>query len=533
MRNIFQTVCAVFVASTLLWGEGKAQDCKGIYLPTGECREVYAAGASPNGKLKSGNDPQLNITPPRGKRPIGLRNLYLVDLVCSPKSFDRVSNPWDIFATKSLTTSHVIAITNKELGTKDLPAASDPALITVYSVEQSQASQNTFINTECSRRFVISGAEPIFLAATANQMNAIEPTAFTQFIFSLIRIALPIGPILGTSAYATNWKDPLTAFEQVEKPINSIFAAFRRGVTTTKPSKLYEGKTTVTTPYSTVEITLSRIMSLVELADDRLLQSVERAVEQAKDKLSLGGAEGDSLLERCTAYANMMISRNFPVSDVAYALTYATRFFGLGKTKSIDCLSRDYALLSLQYPKHLELWGRFPNAITSSEVKIRFPPGSPPSTVSPKFHEISENMQYALDDLSRRLKISSAGGQPTPTTSSRIKDPLRIQNVDGPFDFEDSMQSISAFNAQLAKAGVIKMGCLGSDTQAHAAFLALKQPTGDGNKHKVSDAYFVRAWVDESQSVVRLKFLEDPTYIETLMTNRGTRNCGGGVAVEK
>ena len=79
-----------------------------------------------------------------------------------------------IFNRTDVVTNHFIALTNKALTGDALPIDAR-VLIPVYSVGTANANQSNFTNKACNTSFFISGREPLFIAATANQTKAIRP----------------------------------------------------------------------------------------------------------------------------------------------------------------------------------------------------------------------------------------------------------------------------------------------------------------------------------------------------------------------
>lgn len=523
VRVFLVTICLAFFSLT---GASMSQEFGCMYVASGEC--ASATKPATTGRTLASNDKLLTIRKPRGA-PLVKDALYIVDLSCKAVRYDPVNNAWGLFVEKNRVTSHIIALTKQRLASNELPKDARAA-VTVFSVTDGVKNKNNFINNNCQSRLILSGRDPIYLAATANQMDTNKPGPVTNVIFSLVKIFGSIGPLFHGTTFESHWQGELKAAQDNEPSLGNILSQLDRGETVTQAEDLYEGKTTITTPYSTVDVVISRIKSLVELENDRFTSDFEAAVEAAKPQLKLDTVSGDALASQCGQFAADMRARNLATNDIAYALGYATNLFALDREKTLTCLGSDYALPAL---KHSVMWLKFHPGkgapYAPGDVETKFAGGDIPKPAQPDYKVIKDNpLQRLQAALSGYLKGFAGSAPPDFSATARyFASTVHVEDFSELLGFEDAPMTPQAFVSALAKVAT-RAGCATSDTEAVAVFFAFKTPCDDG-KYRGSDALAIRIWLGPERKVIWAKVTSDdaPGLLEKALQARGNRICGG------
>lgn len=522
MRALAFVVFATFFAC----GGARAEvgGCN-IFIP-GDC----ASAEKPDATAKSlaSNQGLLSVKP-QGKALVK-DALYVVDLQCGPVRYDSVNNPWGLFVEKNRVTSHIVAITKQRLNSKELPKDARAA-VTVFSVADGVQTKDTFINKGCRNTFVLSGRDPVYLAATANQTDTNKPGPVTNILFGLVKIALSVGPLFQGTTFESHWQGEIKAAGDNQPTVSNIMTQFDRGETVTEASDLFEGKTTVKTPYSTVTVTISRIKSLVELGNDRFTSDFEATIEDAKAKLKLDTLTGAALASQCASFAADLLARNLSAADVSYALAYASNLFALDRDNALTCIGSDYALPAL---KHQAMWNKFRSGkgapYDARDVETKFAGGDIPKPAQPDYRVIKDNpLQRLQAALSGYLKGVADNSAPNIAAAEQYFSPsVHAEDFSASLGFEDADMAPGAFVSALAKVAT-RAGCATSDTEAVAVFFAFKSPSGDGGKYRGSDALAIRVWLGPGRKVVWAKVTTDdaPALLEKALQARGNRVCGG------
>lgn len=494
-----------------------------FYTPNGQCAPAVSAPGR-NAGLRTNTD-LLEIRPPAQKKELIKDALYTVRLNCRNVNFNPQNNPWHLFVEKTRTTSHIIAITNTRIANNQLPTDARAAL-TVFSVTDSLRNSNTFLNTGCNTSFVIGGKDKIYLAATANQSDSNKPGVLTNIVFELIKITLSIGPLFTNTNFSSHWKAPLEATKDTQEPLGKIIEQLSTGVTVTKPADLYEGMTVVSTPYSRVDITISRIKSLVELGNDRFTGDFEKLIEQARGELKLNTLADAALTSQCQRFAADLISKNLAATDAAFALGYATKLFQLNRKMTLDCLGPNYALPALKYKS---MWDRQGGSPYNEEDVRSYFVSTPPWPIQPNFEVVrSVPLERAISALSAYVKSAPAlRSDINARLEKYFSNAVKVENFLDLFDFEVREIPPSAIAEKLAEQSRTVIGCLTSDTEGLAVFFAFKPtPAVAGAKHAPSESIALRVWLDANQKVARAKIIEDPGALERALQARGSRFCG-------
>lgn len=519
----FLFVTATFAGLALGSTASFGQSCE-FYLPNGECGPAVTAPDA-NAGLKNNPD-LLTIRVPQ-KAVLVKDALYTVNLTCNRVAYNTVNNPWGLFVNKQRTTSHIIAITNQRLASNQLPSDAR-ATVAVYSVSDGTQNSNTFINDGCNISFVLSGKDSAFLAATTNQSDTNTPGVLTNAIFDFVKLTLSVVPLFTGTTFASHWAPSFNQAVADQPTLANIFTQLDKGNTVTKAADLYEGKTTITTPYSSVDIVISRIKSLIDLHNDRFTSDFEKVVETAKPNLKLDTLSGDGLDSQCAGFAGDLLSRNFSTTDVAYALAYATLLFGLDKEKTLTCLGSNYALPALN---HQALWTKFNSKgapYNAVDVKTRFQDDDAAKPAQPAFSKVQDNpLQHAQAALGAYLQLSP--NQITPAVTNALakyfSSAFVIEDLSD-IGFDDGAVAPDQFAMKVAIAAK-HVGCLTSDTEAVAVFFAFKG-AGTNGQYSPTDAVAIRVWVDEYRKIAWAKLTADDaaSLLEKALQARSSRTCG-------
>lgn len=252
-----------------------------------------------------------------------------------------------IFNRTDVVTNHFIALTNKALTGDALPIDAR-VLIPVYSVGTANANQSNFTNKACNTSFFISGREPLFIAATANQTKANTPSAISNLIFQGIKIFNPIAPLFAGATAVTALTPVLNGLAATQEPLKQLFAQFDSKGTQTYSAPVYVGETNIRTPYSRTTVTVKEVPSILKTENGKFIISFEDTLKGYSDEVRVVTLNAEAVAANCRSYSGQLVSKNFPAYDVAYGLSYVTQTAGLDKKKAVPCLGKQYGLLSVK-----------------------------------------------------------------------------------------------------------------------------------------------------------------------------------------
>ncbi len=456
-------------------------------------------------------------------KPMNKDDLYGVTVTCAVGSYAGYVD-WNPFVTKNLATSHIVALTGARLAQPDLPTNAR-ATITVFSVSGDDKNKKVFLNKNCRTEFLISGRESIFLSATANQTTTNAPGPFTRILFQAIQVAVPILPLIQGTALASTI---LGDVAKTQDPLNKMFAELDKGRTFTKSDNLYLGNNIVVTPYSRVNVFISKVKSVLDPANKAFLKILEDATDAAEPGLALSSAANPS--QKCGEFANGLRGRNFSPPDIAYSLVLISQAASLSKVNTLDCLGQRYALAALA-DNEAPAWARYNGKIyTAADAKSRFAQEGGAIVLQPKFENWSDKLTIAVGVLGGYLQ--SAGVQ-SKNVSSYFSDPIRVDNLTT--FFSDNLGSTDAKLGDLLSSLVDRKfrraGCLASDTEGLAAFMLFRSSSEDQTQFKSSDTVVMRVWYDENQIISRVKIQYDVGLVEKALAARSSRICGENLEV--
>lgn len=540
-----RTVIGLLIVIATATASGDAQAYCRISADGGSiCLDAVESPAANSGLRK--NRARLAINA-KSKNLLFKDSLYVVDLQCNGVRYQSKNDPWAIFVEKTRATSHIIAITDRQIGDKELPK-DGRAYITVYSITDGARNKSTFINQSCSQPFVLSGRQNVWLSATALQGDTNKPSVLTSFLYSVVHIALSVGPaIKDWTRFNNDWKDPLKGVNDTDDDIKSIIALLDKVEVSTKSDPLRQEKTEITTPYSSVTANVYRIESIVRHGikrfrknhADPLLDDFKKAVEAMHGQVKLGDVALANLPTKCAAYAESLKALNFSTDDIAFALSYILVQSGVSidRDKTIACLGRKYALLALR-PDIVEFaWDKDDGPpYREQDVKAALLTG-PVLPPQPDYKIIKTAIQNAVNAVGGYLK--STPGERTKLTSSLatfFTPSIEIENISTALQLENSVNAIALADRFAEKAG--RIGCTTSDAVEGAAvtflFLRKGNSAADQTKFKDNDALALHLWVDGDRKITHIRIDQDDaaSVLERALDARKSRICGE-IEVEK
>jgi hypothetical protein len=453
------------------------------------------------------------------KKPLMPDDLYEVDVTCGKVKLQTYDD-WKPFVQKNLATSHIIALTTTKLSQPELPKDAKAA-ITVFSVAGDRAKRQIFINDKCDTKFVISGREHLYVAATANQTETNTPGPLTSAVFSLIQVALPILPLFSGTKIATT---VLGDVVKTEDPAKKLLSQLDKGTTITKSDNVYQGKNTIETPYSRTVVAISKIKSVIETGDSDLVGAYEKSVNEARANLKLDAIADNMLQQQCRQFTAGLRDRNLSPKDISYGLVILTQLSGFDRAKTVKCMGRDYALLALQ---HSGLWTRYNDKVyTEADAKVVFNE-DPAVPLQPEFKAVVNTLEFAMKYLGRYTR---SRGTSSANLNKYIADEVRLINLDETFGelTEGTSWSRDKFTENFVAKKFLRVGCLASDTEALGFFLAFMSTSDKQSTFKAEDAIAVRFWIDQRMSINRAKVERDTGLVEKALQARQSRTCGDG-----
>jgi hypothetical protein len=457
------------------------------------------------------------------KNKMNTDDMYSVTVTCNVGSF-KTNVDWNPFLSKNLATSHIVALTNTRLSQQDLPSNAR-ANITVFSVSGDDKSRKVFLNKNCKTEFLVSGREQIFLAATANQVTTNAPGPFTRLVFEAIQVAIPILPLIQNTALTSTM---LGDISKTQDPLNKMFAELDRGRTYTKSDDIFLGHNRIFTPYSAVDVYVSKVKSVLDPGNKDFLKIYEDATDAAEPALALSGAATPS--QKCGEFANGLRSRNFSPPDIAYALILISQAANLTKINTLDCLGSRYALTALAQNEN-RAWDRYNGkSYLEADAKSHFAEQGGAIVLQPKFENWSDKLQIAVTLLGGDLQSQGTKSQ---NIAAYFSSSIHVDNLTTYFsdNLGESDLKLNELLSSLVDKKFQRAGCMSSDTEALAAFMILRSTKKDQNQFKDTDAVVMRVWYNDNQLISRVKLQYDVGLVEKALTARQSRVCGEDLEV--
>lgn len=504
-------------------GQAQAQEC--VSWSTFSCVDKPKPGAPAPAPDKI----WLRVKPPGDAIVPDVRALYQVDVKCEPTQLLPAAHK-GIFNRTDLVTSHVIAITGKALTGQELPTDAK-VLIPVYSVSTDNANRSDFVNKTCTRSFFVSGSDPLFITATANQTQTNKPSILSNLLYTGIKLFNPIAPLFA-GATAAALTPVLNGIAATQAPLKEMFSQFDAKGTQTYSYPVYLGETNIRTQYSRISLTLKKIPSIVKTDNGNFIVSFEGTLTGYRDEVRVPTLDVKAVTADCRSYAGQLIAKNFAADDVAYGLSYVTQTAGLDKEKSVACISDQYGLLSVNSftcPPPGEgikcLWNRFPDPLVVADFTAPYPPQK---YEAPFFKSLQNTMtDYAA-------AIAKSAEPPSADLAKYFQDPVELEDFERLVEGKDGQMSPAEFMQQLVESGFTRFGCQGKDTQAAGMLFGFPDKAGTDNLYHSEDVVALRTWrgkppkPGEPGKLFKVEALFQPGLVEAAAKPTLMR-CGKGV----
>lgn len=452
-------------------------------------------------------------------------DMYGVTIQCSVS--DVTNNVgWNPFVAENLVTSHVVALTTSKLAQADLPTADKSrATITVFSAAGDDRSRKVFLNKNCKSSFLVSGREALFLAATANQTTTNTPGPLTRVIYEAIQVAIPILPLIKGTALASTIVGDVA---KTEDPLKKVIAELDKGRTYTKSDDLFVGDNIIRTPYSRVNVRVSKIKSLLDPSNADFLKIFEDATDAAQASMALSSAATPS--QKCGEFSTGLKGRNFSSPDIAYALVLASQAANLTRSNTLECMSSRYALEALD-GRILPAWNRYNGTnYTAADAISHFATTGGSVIAQPRFDRWAVQLRILVQIVGGYLQ---SGGTQTVDWSRYYTDPVHLTNTTSYYSavFGESDPPLADVLAALVEKKFRRAGCLTSDTDALAAFVLFRSSDETQKQFKPAETAVMRVWFNEKQRVSRLQIDYDVDLLEKALNGRRARICGEDLEV--
>jgi hypothetical protein len=466
---------------------------------------------------------RLGILLPKDRVEPDPRKLYQVDVTCNTTQLLPAANR-GIFNRSDVVTSHVVAITNKALTGPALPTDAK-VLIPIYSVSTAQANQSNFTNDACNQSFFVSGAERLFIAATANQTRTNSPSGLSKMLYTGLKLFNPIAPLFAGAEAVAAVQPILNGIASTQAPLQEMFSHFDAAGTQTFSGRVFVGETNVRTEYSRTTIKVQEVPSIVQTANGRFIVSFEESLKGYSDELEKVTDEGGAKA-KCDKDANLLLQRNFPGYDAAYGLTLVTRTAGLSPEWTLACLGKPYAMLSIK--EFQPLWQKFKDRtrpITQADIDQYFE------------NELPYPIQRYRSDFFRHLRnaMTDAAGSNAPdeqrtSLAKYFDDQIELRNSDRLLDGSDTPTTIAStdFVPKLTAKGITKFGCDGKDAQAAGILFGFKDKPKSGETYKDDEPIAIRTWIGQSGKITRVDVFSQPGLAEAV-AKPTLMSCGRGI----
>jgi hypothetical protein len=518
----FTSVCFICFA----YRPVQAQEC--VQWSTFSCTDkkpVTAPAAQQEGAIR------LGIISPKDAVELDVRKLYRVDATCNSTRI--LPAPREgIFNRADVVTTHVIAVTNKALTGDALPTDAK-VLIPVYSVGTAKANQSDFTNKACNQSFFISGRDPLFIAATANQTRTNTPSTISNLLYDGLKLFNPIAPLFAGATAVAALQPVLAGISATQDPLKQMFSHFDAKGTQTYSSQLYVGETNIRTPYSRTTVTVKEVPSVIKTENGRFIVSYEDTLKGYSDEVRVPALDVKAVAADCRSYGGQLVSKNFPAYDVAYGISFVTQTAGLDTEKAVACLGKQYGLLSVEKFTCPEpgtglecLWNRFnQNPLTAQNFE---------DSVPPQKYEASffKSLQNTMTDYASA--IAKGAEPPRADLAKHFQDSVELEDFERLVEGKDGQLSPAELMQQLVESGFTKFGCQGKDTQAAGMLFGFPDKAKSDDLYHSEDVVALRTWQAKSLKpgepgkVFKVEALFQPGLVEaaakpTLMW------CGRGV----
>jgi len=452
---------------------------------------------------------RLGFISPKDAIEPDVRKLYRVDVTCNSTQILPAASK-GIFNRTDVVTTHVIAITGKALTGDALPTDAK-VLIPVYSVSTANASQSNFTNKACNTSFFVSGREPLFIAATANQTQTHTPSVISNLLYQGIKIFNPIAPLVAGATAVAALTPVLNGIAATQEPLQKMFSQFDSKGTQTYSAPLYVGETNIRTPYSRTTVTVKEVPSIIKTDNGKFIVSFEDLWGGFSDELKPATTDEAAAKKMCAHDASLMLLRAFPSDDVAYGLTLISRTAPLDPGPTLACLGRPFAILSVQ--EFQPLWQRFKDLtrpITQADIDQYFPKDEPAYPIQRYNAYFFKRLRNTMADYARSIQNPTDAQRAA--LASSLDENVELRNPDQMLDGGGEPTTISAHELmqRLVTKGFSKFGCESKDNQAAGLLFAFPPKPKAGDAYQDEEVLPLRSWIGDSGKVVRVEAFFQP-----------------------
>ena len=499
-------------------GQAQAQEC--VSWSTFSCTDkkpVTTPAAQQEGAIR------LGIISPRDAVKPDVRKLYRVDVTCNSTRI--LPAPREgIFNRSDVVTTHLIAITGKALTGQELPTDAK-VLIPVYSVSTAKANQSDFTNKACNQSFFISGREPLFIAATANQTRTNTPGVISNLLYSGIKLFNPIAPLFAGATAMAALQPILNGIAATQEPLKQMFSQFDSKGTQTYSAEVYVGETNVRTPYSRTTVTVTPILSIIKTNNGNFIVAFEDALKGFYEEARAPALSVDAVAADCRSYGGQLQAKSFPADDIAYGLSYITRTAGLDKAKLVACLGKEYGLVSVSSfvctPPAAGLTCIWDKSKEDAPTADDFTSPYPIQTYKAPFFKGLRNAMAKYAE--------SGGGEPAKTELAKFFDSeITLDNLDERLPGEGGKVTAADLMQRFVQKDLTRFGCLSKDTQAAGLIFAFPRQAGERDLYKPEDVVALRNWIGKSDKVVKVEAFFQPGLV-TDVAKPTLSWCGPGL----
>ena len=331
------------------------------------------------------------------------RQLYRVHVKCQALgSLDNLNTiDRGVFSTVTYTISHSVVIStdqpvlNPATNADDMPK-NIIALIPSYAVRAADKRDN---RRSCGGDWFVVGrgaATTYYLVTSKTQSETNAPSLFTQVIFKIPDIIPPLWSLFRTGAIPDDVTKKLGNVKAVEDPLKNLLTTFDQQNNITRTEPLLEGTFRIRTKFSIIDVTVSKIPSLVP----DFVSQLRKQQDAATDKIATADPKTD-----CGTIGDKLSSAGLSMdTDIPFALGYAaSRSFPTteGKTNVLKCLTADYAMKAAQLGP--VLWNSFPvsRRVTVDDVLGTYPPALDDIPAQPVFGPVQARIEDFVDTLAR------------------------------------------------------------------------------------------------------------------------------------
>jgi hypothetical protein len=418
----------------------------------------------------------FNITSPGQHSDLNDHQIYEIKYVCGPKQ-DLPTNFTQFDTSMAGALFHINrSVVHQIMVTTGLPSA-DPStlkivlptsslsLFTLFGVSATAGVLGDW-RTLCSQSIYVEGGAALYLIATASWSKQYTEGPVLAALYAFGSAISPLWSLFLSPTVPPAVTSKVTNADATEAPLKAILADLSTDLTFGKSTQLKTGVYHVTTTYSDVTITVSKVSSLVRApGGGQLLQEFRKQVDGATEKIS-----ATNVRNTCDLLATDLGNTGFSQDeDVPYGLAYIASRSLSTKPDMLTCLGQDYALAAAKLGPIL--WSYMPpsKAVSVQDAQDTFPPPltqdlQPPyATVDQVFNDFVLNLNRLGQD---KPQITA---QALPLLKNDIAPTVLINDHTSSFLFTNYKTALDAQGLSQALAG-LNMHRFGCQSQMKATY---------------------------------------------------------------